>query len=111
VEYVIGIPDAFKEPTTPKRLLVDAMGDDLPAEVWQRRKMGFTFPWAHWLRNELRGLCESRLGTLRRRGVFHAAEIDRLWNSFLAGDQQVVWLQIWLLVVLEDWMSRNGIEA
>ena len=111
VEYVIGIPDAFKEPTTPKRLLVDALGDDLPPEIWQRRKMGFTFPWAHWLRHDLRGLCESRLATLRGRGVFHAAEIDRLWNAFVAGDQQVVWLQIWLLVVLEDWMTRNGIVA
>jgi asparagine synthase (glutamine-hydrolysing) len=111
VEYVIGIPDAFKEPTTPKRLLVDALGDDLPPEVWQRRKMGFTFPWAHWLRHDLRGLCESRLGSLRHREIFHAAEIDHLWHAFVAGDPKVVWLQIWLLVVLEDWMSRNGIQA
>jgi asparagine synthase (glutamine-hydrolysing) len=111
VEYVIGVPDAQKEPTTPKRLLVDAMGDDLPPEIWQRRKMGFTIPWATWLRRDLRGLCETRLTGLKQRGIFQAAEVDRLWRAFLAGDQRVIWLQIWLLVVLEDWMGRNGIEA
>ena len=111
VEYVIGVPDAQKEATTPKRLLVDAMGDDLPPEIWQRRKMGFTIPWATWLRRDLRGLCETRLTGLKQRGIFQAAEVDRLWRAFLAGDQRVIWLQIWLLVVLEDWMGRNGIEA
>ena len=34
--------------TTPKKLLIDAFKDILPKEVWQRKKMGFTFPFQEW---------------------------------------------------------------
>lgn len=111
VEFVIGLPDAPKEPTTPKRLLVDAMGDDLPPGIWNRRKMGFTFPWAEWIRNELRPLCEDRLARLRAREILQPAEIDRLWRRFLSGDPGAGWLHVWLLVVLGDWVERHGLEA
>lgn len=32
----------------PKSLLVDAFIDELPTEIWQRPKMGFTFPFEKW---------------------------------------------------------------
>lgn len=38
----------------PKQLLVDSFKKQLPAAVWNRPKMGFTFPFAEWLgKNEL----------------------------------------------------------
>ena len=37
----------------PKQLLIDSFRDMLPERIWNRPKMGFTFPFANWLkRNE-----------------------------------------------------------
>lgn len=36
--------------TKPKSLLVDAFIDELPAAIWQRPKMGFTFPFEKWFK-------------------------------------------------------------
>lgn len=40
----------------PKSLLIDAFSDILPNAVWNRKKMGFTFPFQHWLRKEVQFL-------------------------------------------------------
>jgi asparagine synthase (glutamine-hydrolysing) len=34
-----------------KRLLIDAMGSELPRAIWDRPKQGFTFPFAEWMRH------------------------------------------------------------
>ncbi|MFZ5553379.1 MAG: asparagine synthase (glutamine-hydrolyzing), partial [Bacteroidota bacterium] len=67
VEYVMGIKSSFKFPHTPKKLLVDAMGDLLPSEIVNRPKMGFTLPWKEWMKNELRGFCEEKINQLSQR--------------------------------------------
>ncbi|RYD91225.1 MAG: hypothetical protein EOP54_22755, partial [Sphingobacteriales bacterium] len=33
----------------PKQLLIDSFNNLLPAEIWQRPKMGFTFPLQQWM--------------------------------------------------------------
>jgi asparagine synthase (glutamine-hydrolysing) len=33
----------------PKRLLIDSFKDILPEKIWNRPKMGFTFPFQKWL--------------------------------------------------------------
>ena len=33
----------------PKQILIDAFNDKLPAEVWNRKKMGFSFPFTQWM--------------------------------------------------------------
>lgn len=111
VEYVLGLPDKMKFPHTPKKLLVDALGDLLPPEIVNRPKMGFTFPWKKWMKNELRGFCEERLENLGRRDPFDANGIRQLWQSFLADDPRVTWSRIWPMVVLSHWLEKNGIDA
>jgi asparagine synthase (glutamine-hydrolysing) len=34
----------------PKSLLIEAFSTLLPAEIWNRKKQGFTFPFAYWLK-------------------------------------------------------------
>ena len=36
----------------PKSLLIEAFKNELPREVWDRKKMGFTFPFGKWLQND-----------------------------------------------------------
>jgi asparagine synthase (glutamine-hydrolysing) len=109
VEYALGVPDRLKEPTYPKKLLVDAMGDLLPHDLVHRKKMGFVFPWDEWMRGELKSLCEARMHRLAQRDLFKPAEVQRIWQGYLARDKQITWIKVWMLVVLENWMEANGI--
>jgi asparagine synthase (glutamine-hydrolysing) len=110
VEYVLGVPDKFKVPSSPKKLLVDALGDLLPPEIVNRPKMGFTFPWKQWMQQELKSFCEERISALSKRSFFVEWEVLNLWKGFLANDPQLSWSRIWYLVVLEDWLQENRIE-
>jgi len=76
-----------------------------------RPKMGFTLPWEHWLKNELRSFCEARLNTLSKRAEFRADGVRSLWQRFLNGDPRVTWGRVWMLVVLADWLEKNGMEV
>lgn len=110
VEYVLRMPDAFKADfKTPKRVLVDAMGDLLPPEIVHRPKKGFSFPWDAWLRNELKDFCASTLRELGQHEVFNAREVASLWDRFLQHDRRVSWIHIWSLVMLQAWLAARGI--
>lgn len=102
--------DNDKWPHTPKQLLTDAIGDLLPDEVMNRPKMGFVLPWEHWMRGELRELCERGLKSLERLAPLRAGEIQKIWLAFLKGDPAWTFARLWMLVVLGDWVERNGIE-
>ena len=110
VEYVMGVPDKFKNPTTPKKLLVDSLGDLLPPEIVNRPKMGFTFPWKQWMKNELKSFCESKIHSLAQRNLFNEQGVLKLWKAFLQDNPRVTWSRIWHLVVLENWLQENGVE-
>lgn len=110
VEYVLGIPDKHKYPSTPKKLLIDSLSDLLPSEIINRPKMGFTFPWKYWMKNELKSFCESKIISLSKRNYFDEKNLIALWNSFLKDDPRIIWSRIWYLVVLENWLIENNIE-
>ena len=110
VEYVLNLPDKFKEIITPKKLLIDAMGDLLPPEVVNRPKMGFVLPWEQWMKNELKTFCEQKLKKLGKRKGFKEGGILKLWKLFLENNSKVSWSRIWILVVLENWLETNGID-
>lgn len=109
VEYVLNVPDSIKNPQYPKQLLVESLGDMLPNEIVHRKKQGFTFPWAIWLKNELRGLCEQHLVSISKRDFVNGKELMKCWNQFLKGDPSVRWMEIWLFVILERWLQKNSI--
>jgi asparagine synthase (glutamine-hydrolysing) len=111
VEYVMSLPERYKRPHgTPKRLLVEALDDLLPEDIIRRPKQGFTLPFEPWLRGPLRAFCEERLNPERieRRGIFAPHAVTDLWQSFLAGHPGVTWSRPWVIVVLEEWLARNG---
>ncbi len=110
VEYVLGINDNFKEPVFPKKLFVDSVGDLLPDEVVHRKKMGFVFPWERWLKKELKSFCEQRIISLAERGFINKKGLLTRWENFINEKPGVRWLDIWLCVVLEDWLVKNEME-
>lgn len=111
VETVLGVPDLLKYPHTPKKLLTDSLAELLPESIIHRPKMGFTFPWDGWMRNEMRHWCGDHMLALSRRSPFHAAAVQRRWDRFLKNDPSVSWSRIWYLCVLENWLSQNGVNT
>jgi asparagine synthase (glutamine-hydrolysing) len=111
VSYVLGVRDLYKIPHTPKKLLVDSLGDLIPAEIVNRPKMGFTFPWEKWMKQELKSFCDERLHSLAKRSLFNEKALINHWNLFLKGDKRITWSRVWYLVVLEDWLQRNKIHS
>ncbi|MES1223110.1 MAG: asparagine synthase-related protein, partial [Bacteroidota bacterium] len=111
VEYVLGVPDYIKSAGYPKQLLVESLGDLIPAEIAHRSKQGFTFPWRVWLKNELRDFCESHIRRICERDFIRADQLLKKWARFLAGDKKVRWMEIWLFVILEYWLEKNDIDA
>jgi asparagine synthase (glutamine-hydrolysing) len=112
IEYLMGLPDQCKVSNgTPKRLLVESLKGLLPDEIVKRPKRGFTLPFDPWMRGGLRAFCEERLSAERigSRGFFRPERVQELWQSFLAGRADVSWSRLWVLVVLEDWLERNGV--
>lgn len=110
VEYVLGVPDKYKSTSSPKKLLVDSLGDLLPPEIVNRPKMGFSFPWKNWMKNEMKTFCEQQMVSLSKRKLFNEQGVMKLWKAFLSDDPKVTWSRIWYLVVLENWLQENNIE-
>jgi len=111
VEYVLGLPDKIKYPHTPKKLLTDSMKELLPENIIHRRKMGFTFPWTIWMKKELRTFCEENINSLSERPYFNKNNLQSLWKGFLNEKPQNPYYKIWHLVVLENWIKENKIDA
>jgi asparagine synthase (glutamine-hydrolysing) len=110
VEFVMAIPDSIKRPKYPKSLLVESVRPLLPDSIVFRKKQGFVFPWQSWLKHELRSFCEQYLRHMEERTFVHGKKLRQYWQSFLGGDSRIRWMEIWLFVVLEYWMEKNGIE-
>jgi asparagine synthase (glutamine-hydrolysing) len=109
-EFVLSVKDEFKYPHTPKKLLVDSLGDLLPNEIVNRPKMGFTLPWQHWLRNELKSFCEENIHEFVQRDLGSKKNITELWQKYLKGDPTVTWSRVWHIVVLNNWLKQNNIS-
>ncbi len=110
VEFVMSIPDHFKVPVYPKSLLVESLKPLLPDEIVHRKKQGFVFPWNEWMKRELRTFCETHIYHIAQRDFIHGNHLQIVWNRFLSGDPDIRWQEIWLFVVLDYWMEKNGIN-
>ncbi|MGP8214081.1 MAG: asparagine synthase (glutamine-hydrolyzing) [Bacteroidia bacterium] len=111
VEYVSGLSDKVKYPHTPKKLLTDSTRGLLPENIINRPKMGFTFPWAEWMKSELKTFCEGNMIGLSDRPQFNKDNVQSLWQGFLHDSAKTPWYKIWHLVVLENWLKENGIDG
>lgn len=107
---VLALPGECKLNRTPKKLLVEGLEFPLPDDVVHRPKRGFTLPFEHWMRGELRAEIEPLLTPKRisqgpLRGLVNGEEIGRIWQNFLAGS--VSWSRAWSLYVLQRWCQLH----
>jgi asparagine synthase (glutamine-hydrolysing) len=110
IEFVLAIPDKLKYPNYPKQLLVESLNGLLPDEIVHRKKQVFLFPWSVWMKKELRSFCDKYLQRIAQRDFINGKNLLAYWQRFLNNDPSVRWMEIWLFVILEYWMEKNGIE-
>jgi asparagine synthase (glutamine-hydrolysing) len=109
VSFVLSVPDSLKRGSYPKSLLIESLNGLLPDEVVHRRKQGFLFPWNVWMKNELKDFCEQRIRRMAERDFIHGDALLSYWNKFLNNDPGVRWMELWLFVILENWMEKNNV--
>ena len=110
VEFVMSVPDHFKAPVYPKSLLVESLKPLLPDEIVHRKKQGFLFPWNQWMRRELKSFCSEKIQAIAQRDFIRGDRLKLEWLHFLAGDKSIRWQEMWLFVVLEYWLGKNGLS-
>jgi asparagine synthase (glutamine-hydrolysing) len=105
VEFAASLPRAWKVTARQsKKILKDAHRGILPDEILDRRKMGFSVPLKHWLRDDLYGytrdilLDRSTVG----RGYFTRESVERLIEDHRAGRRNNS-ARLWALLMLEHW--------
>jgi asparagine synthase (glutamine-hydrolysing) len=91
---------------SPKSLLLSSLRVELPGEVVNRPKRGFTLPFERWLRAEMRAVVEDALlkGDWEQISISGGA-VRQVWNRFLAG--KTSWSRPWSLFVLKRWCEQN----
>ena len=103
--WLLSVPGERKGFGRARKLwLREAFGPSLPAEVFERKKMGFTLPFSVWLRGPLseevgRTLNESA-GDLWNRDA-----VRQVWEQFHQG--RVSWSRPWALYVLSRWAAEH----
>jgi asparagine synthase (glutamine-hydrolysing) len=107
---VLALPGQWKLNGTPKKLLVGAMAGSLPDGIVHRPKRGFTLPFEHWMRQELRPEIEPVLSKKRISDgplgeLLDANQVELVWNSFLK--RETSWSRPWSLYVLQRWCELH----
>ncbi len=110
VEFIMAVPDHFKVPLYPKSLLVESLKPMLPDEIVHRKKQGFLFPWNQWIHQELRSFCDRHIQQMAQRDFIQGNFLKQTWKQFLEGDKNIRWQEMWLFVVLNYWMEKNGVS-
>ena len=88
---------------TTKFALREAIGDLLPQAAAERAKLGFPVPLGHWLRGSMFGFAEHAVRTAQTGQWLNKNAAMDLLRRFRAGEPEVTWRQVWLLVVFSLW--------
>jgi len=86
VRYALSISSDLKSAgMQSKQLLIESFIDDLPRPVWDRPKMGFTFPFAEWLsKSELAKETMMQNGAKGESGYRKFINKQMHWSQFMS---------------------------
>ncbi len=109
VEFVTALPDSARQKRgAQKALLVEALGNLLPAEISRQKKRTFTLPWEQWLRGPLKSCMDESFASIAPllAALLKPEGVQSVWRTFLNG--RTSWSRPWALFVLNEWSRRAG---
>jgi asparagine synthase (glutamine-hydrolysing) len=105
LEFAARVPVSLKlKDGRSKYLLRRLLERRVPRSITERAKSGFAAPIGDWLRGPLADMTSGLLldGKLRDRGIFNAAEVQRLWDDHRTRRADHPH-RLWQLLMLELW--------
>ncbi len=105
VEFAASVPGDIKlKGRQLKYLLKKVAARYLPDELIHRKKQGFGFPLALWMRGELKGFLQNLLqvSCFVENGLFERNELSRIVNEHLSGKVDHNF-RLWIWINLEIW--------
>jgi asparagine synthase (glutamine-hydrolysing) len=95
--YCMGLPAAVKfGGQLPKALLIEAFKKELPEPVWNRPKMGFSFPFTEWLASS--DYVKGQMTAIGKKG-------NENYEQFLRGNLH--WSQLLSLMITQQRINAN----
>ena len=111
VNYVFSLPTAYKiDSQSKKKILKDTFRENLPENVFNRKKHGFEVPLEKWFQKELKTYLKTKIfnnNPLVKAGILNQEELSKMEVKLFNGNSGDTVLQIWAIVVLENWYRKN----
>ena len=107
-EVAVSIPYSWKLGRDGgKKILIEALGDRLPAPLLNRPKKGFSVPLAAWFRTSLKAFICDRLRSRRflERGIVRPQFVEYLLHEHFTGRRDNRGL-LYALLMLELWFDQ-----
>lgn len=107
IEFAYRLPTKFKlENGQGKKVLREVLYRQVPRQIVDRPKMGFSIPLASWLRNELRPWADGLIGQICSNDMFNKAAIVQMWQEHQSG-QRTHTERLWGVLMLASFVGRS----
>ncbi|MDL2279349.1 asparagine synthase (glutamine-hydrolyzing) [Desulfovibrio sp. OttesenSCG-928-G11] len=113
VEFCTALPPHWKRiGDKGKIILYKAMRDRVPAQVLQRRKLGFNAPVSAWLVGQWRQLAEDMFsdGNLKQYAFLHAPTIRTLWREH-ACEGKDHGFRLFTILMFLLWLQKHDMQV
>ncbi len=113
VEFAAAIPsDLLLKGLKLRWFFRRALRDFLAPETLAKPKHGFGLPFGVWLQSDprLNELARDHLARIAKRGFLNPDYIQRLQKAHREGHAAYYGVMIWLLIMLEAWLSAKNLE-
>ena len=111
VEYVFSLPSEYKiDGKMKKKIVQDAFRNELPAELYNRKKHGFEVPLLNWFKTEYKANLDANVFNKKRieeQGVFRWDAVQALQQKLLSRNPEDAVATTWALVVFQYWWNKN----
>ena len=109
IDFMARVPSDIKvKDGIKKNLLKQIAHDYIPKELLDRPKKGFSVPFAHWMKHELKPLMMETLSyeNIQKDGILNPNYVTSIKNRFLNGKEEYKY-KLWSILLYQLWYEKN----